>query len=405
MSELGEVLRRKLFRQPMDSRAPKGILASSEPMIKAANGRYQVGTIGMGGVSTTPASTVQQILPASGGVGIVGQDTPPPMPGQPGAGGVVGTTPGQGSGGSSSKTSPELITQAPEEGEAGAGTGPSLADILASAAAGASDKTDDNQSSSSPSDLTPEEQESAGTAALAKLFEINEKMNEAGSKAEKKKAAKEARQLLTEMGIDAKDIRTEKDMNLMMFGLTLASTPGSIGKGLIEAGKATLGQYSAGKAAEQKTKRELNLAAAKMGLEDVGARQARLQKRSEQLTDIVKEEIKASKEPPTLKIARTLMAEMPDRYPTIADALVGAQAKLGGAESEARKALIDAGVPEASAAILSRSPEILSKIADGTLTVEDLNNVIAQLAGKGTTTVLGEGDAVTDDQIVDLQQQ
>ena len=408
MDRVGEVLRRKLFRQPVDSRAPAGILSSSPQLIQAAMNaqatpivqQSQLDNLSSLAASAPAAQPTQIETPPGSGVGVVGVDTPPAGPGEPGGDGVVG--------GGGGPTNPALTTEAdPDAPSRGAGTGPSLAELISAASdrESGTDTDTDTDTSTETSDSAGAGRApaaaTAGSKALTELLSINERIKNAGTKAEKKKAANEARELLTEMGIDAKDIRTDKNLNLMMFGLTLASTPGSFREGVVEAGKQTLGSFAAGKAAEQKGRRELDLAAVKMGTADVTAAQSRLSKRAEQLTGIIKEEIKANKDPEKLRIAKELMASDPVKFPDLASALAGVNARLEGAESQARDALIAAGVPAADAALLARSPSLIEALAKGETTIEELRSVIAGLAGEAGATSL-DGDS-TDSGTITLE--
>lgn len=404
MDRVGEVLRRKLFRQPVDSRAPAGILSSSPELIRAAMNaqatpivqQSQLDNLSSLAASAPAAQPTQIETPPGSGVGVVGVDTPPARPGEPGGDGVIG--------GGGGPTNPALTTEAdPDAPSRGAGTGPSLAELISAASdreSGTDTDTSTETSDSAGAGRAPAAATS-GSKALTELLAINERIKDAGTKAEKKKAANEARELLTEMGIDAKDIRTDKNLNLMMFGLTLASTPGSFREGVVEAGKQTLGSFAAGKAAEQKGRRELDLAAVKMGTADVTAAQSRLSKRAEQLTGIIKEEIKANKDPEKLRIAKELMASDPVKFPDLASALAGVNARLEGAESQARDALIAAGVPAADAALLARSPSLIEALAKGETTIEELRSVIAGLAGEAGATSL-DGDS-TDSGTITLE--
>ena len=358
MDRVGEVLRRKMFRQPVDSRSPAGILSSSPELIRAAMNaqatpivqQSQLDNLSSLAASAPAAQPTQIETPQGGSVGTVGVDDAPPMPGERGSDvGLIG--------GGGGPTNPNLTTEVDPNTSPGAGTGPSLAELISAASdreSGTDTDTDTNTdtAASAGAGRAPAAATS-GSKALTELLAINERIKDAGTKAEKKKAANEARELLTEMGIDAKDIRTDKNLNLMMFGLTLASTPGSFREGVVEAGKQTLGSFAAGKAAEQKGQRELDLAAVKMGTADVTAAQSRLSKRAEQLTGIIKEEIKANKDPEKLRIAKELMESDPVKFPDLASALAGVNARLEGAESQARDALIASGVPAAEAALLA----------------------------------------------------
>ena len=403
MDRVGEVLRRKLFRQPVDSRAPAGILSSSPELIRAAMNaqatpivqQSQLDNLSSLAASAPAAQPTQIETPPGSGVGVVGVDTPPAGPGEPGGDGVVG--------GGGGPTNPALTTEVDPDTPPGAGTGPSLTELISAASdseSGTDTDTSTETSDSAGAGRTPAAA-TAGSKALTELLSINERIKNAGTKAEKKKAANEARELLTEMGIDAKDIRTDKNLNLMMFGLTLASTPGSFREGVVEAGKQTLGSFAAGKAAEQKGRRELDLAAVKMGTADVTAAQSRLSKRAEQLTGIIKEEIKANKDPEKLRIAKELMASDPVKFPDLASALAGVNARLEGAESQARDALIASGVPAAEAALLARSPSLIEALAKGETTIEELRSVIAGLAGEAGATSL-DGDS-TDSGTITLE--
>ena len=407
MDRVGEVLRRKLFRQPVDSRAPAGILSSSPQLIQAAMNaqatpivqQSQLDNLSSLAASAPAAQPTQIETPPGSGVGVVGVDTPPAGPGEPGGDGVVG--------GGGGPTNPALTTEVDPDTPPGAGTGPSLTELISAASdrESGTDTDTDTDTSTETSDSAGAGRApaaaTAGSKALTELLSINERIKNAGTKAEKKKAANEARELLTEMGIDAKDIRTDKNLNLMMFGLTLASTPGSFREGVVEAGKQTLGSFAAGKAAEQKGRRELDLAAVKMGTADVTAAQSRLSKRAEQLTGIIKEEIKANKDPEKLRIAKELMASDPVKFPDLASALAGVNARLEGAESQARDALIASGVPAAEAALLARSPSLIEALAKGETTIEELRSVIAGLAGEAGATSL-DGDS-TDSGTITLE--
>jgi len=383
MDRVGEVLRRRMFRQPVDSRAPAGILRSSPQLIRAAMNAQATPIVQQSELdnlsslaAAAPAAQPTQIeTPPGSGVGVVGVDTPPPQPGGPGGPGVVG-----GGGGT---VDPSLTTEPVEGAGAGTGTGPTLAQLIAAA----SDSTTDDTSSETSDDTPPVRprqagSSTAGSTALNQLLNINERMKEAGTKAEKKKAANEARELLTEMGIDAKDIRTDKNLNLMMFGLTLASTPGSLREGVVEAGKQTLSSFAAGKAAEQKGQRELDLAAVKMGTADVTAAQSRLSKRAEQLTEIVKEEIKAQKLPEKLQIANALMTEDPNL--SLREAIGQVNASVGGFNSQVYKRLMEQ-YPDANPAVLgliAGNAQLQSDLAyEGSALIETLE---AALGGTDT---------------------
>jgi len=400
MDRVGEVLRRKLFRQPVDSRAPAGILRSSPQLIRAAMNAQAKPIVQQSELdnlsslaAAAPAAQPTQIeTPPGSGVGVVGVDTPPALPGQPGGPGVVG-----GGGGT---VDPGLTTEPVEGAGAGTGTGPTLAQLIAAA----SDSTTDDTSSGTSDDTPPVRprqagSSTAGSTALNQLLNINERMKEAGTKAEKKKAANEARELLTEMGIDAKDIRTDKNLNLMMFGLTLASTPGSFREGVVEAGKQTLGSFAAGKAAEQKGQRELDLAAVKMGTADVTAAQSRLSKRAEQLTDIVKEEIKAQKLPEKLQIANALMTEDPNL--SLREAIGQVNASVGGFNSQVYKKLMEQ-YPDANPAVLgliAGNAQLQSDLAyEGSALIETLE---AALGGTDTNLSDDQSDS-TDTGTTDL---
>jgi hypothetical protein len=143
----------------------------------------------------------------------------------------------------------------------------------------------------------------------------------------RKERFKEAKDFLAEVGMtEAKDVRTDRDMLMMIGGLKFAMGygTGSKSQDAVSALNDVLGIYVGGKQAEREEEKALGLAAAKQAFSEEEAERSRLAKLDEiEIAAIAK----GLEEPDKLKMARALMAE--DDSLTLSQAMAEVNARSG----------------------------------------------------------------------------
>jgi len=143
---------------------------------------------------------------------------------------------------------------------------------------------------------------------IDRFLELTGKRRGSTGKTRKENFA-DAKDFLAEVGVtEAKDVRTDRDMLMMIGGLKLAMGYGT-GSGSQDAVKAlndVLGIYVGGKEAEREDQKAINLAAAKRAFDLEDAETARLAKLDEIELEAIAENMK---QPEKVKIARELIAD------------------------------------------------------------------------------------------------
>jgi len=143
----------------------------------------------------------------------------------------------------------------------------------------------------------------------------------------RKERFEEAKDFLAEVGMtEAKDVRTDRDMLMMIGGLKFAMGygTGSKSQDAVSALNDVLGIYVGGKQAEREEEKALGLAAAKQAFSEEEAERSRLAKLDEiEIAAIAK----GLEEPDKLKMARALMAE--DDSLTLSQAMAEVDARSG----------------------------------------------------------------------------
>jgi len=168
---------------------------------------------------------------------------------------------------------------------------------------------------------------------IDRFLEITGKRRGSTGKTRKENFA-DAKDFLAEIGItEAKDVRTDRDMLMMIGGLKLAMGygTGSESQDAVKALNDVLGIYVGGKEAEREDQKAINLAAAKRAFDLEDAETARLAKLDEIELEAIAENIK---QPEKLKLAKALMDEDPNLSLSDAMAEVNARSKSSSASLE-----------------------------------------------------------------------
>lgn len=143
---------------------------------------------------------------------------------------------------------------------------------------------------------------------IDRFLELTGKRRGSTGKTRKENFA-DAKDFLAEVGVtEAKDVRTDRDMLMMIGGLKLAMGygTGSESQDAVKALNDVLGIYVGGKEAEREDQKAINLAAAKRAFDLEDAETARLAKLDEIELEAIAENMK---QPEKVKIARELIAD------------------------------------------------------------------------------------------------
>ena len=224
--------------------------------------------------------------------------------------------------------------------------------------------------------------------------------DENADKKTRKEKFQEAKDFLIEAGLtDAKDVRTDRDFLLMLGGLKFAagSGTGSTSQDAIAALSSVLGTFAGGKKDEREQEQKLRMAAAQRVLaqEDTdkataAARDLALDKATIQA---LTKKVELEQDPKLIREVQAIMAETGKSFE---DSLILANQstkKIPGAEVQAAQALMKKGIPEATARLLARDTELVSKILEGEITSEQLTKLLNDLAGSQQSSSNAGGNA------------
>ena len=210
---------------------------------------------------------------------------------------------------------------------------------------------------------------------------------EDADKKTRKQKFQEAKDFLIEAGLtDAKDVRTDRDFLLMLGGLKFAagSGTGSMSQDAIAALSTVLGTFAGGKKDEREQEQKLRMAAAERVLAQEDTERATAAARDLALDKATIEALTAKAEmEQDPKLIREVRAIMDATGKSFTDALKLQQAssvKTPGAEVQAAQALMARGIPEATARLLARDTDLVSKILTGEISSEELNQLLNDLA-------------------------
>ena len=225
--------------------------------------------------------------------------------------------------------------------------------------------------------------------------------DEDADKKTRKQKFKEAKDFLVEAGLtDAKDVRTDRDFLLMLGGLKFAagSGTGSMSQDAVAALSTVLGTFAGGKKDEREQEQKLRMAAAERVLsqEDTAAATAAARELALDKLSITAalQQAELDQDPKMIREVEGIMARTGKSFEDSLALYNLSSAKTPGAEAQAARALMNEGIPEATARLLARDTDLVSKILTGEIDPNELTALLARLAG--TQAPAGGGDGTVD---------
>ena len=210
---------------------------------------------------------------------------------------------------------------------------------------------------------------------------------EQASKKTRKQKFQEAKDFLAEAGVtQAKDVRTDRDFLMMLGGLKFAagSGTGSMSQDAVAALSSVLGTFASGKQEERQLEQKLNMAAVESVMADeradkqaATARQLAMDKLSIQAA---LKQAELEQDPKMIREVEGIMAKTNKSFEEALALYNLSSAKTPGAEVQAAQALMARGIPEATARLLARDTDLVSKILTNEISLEDLNALLSNLA-------------------------
>lgn len=380
------VLRRRMFTTPQQraglARGPVGINASGPELIKATsttgNPFIDQGLVNRRQVSTQVPSGTARIRAQAG------LPTTPPVYGVGDQGEFEGVGP-QTDPGMTPPVNQRSEQEAEESRRIGSGSGAILED-------------DPNVSNSTPTptpDADPNKKPKKPSAKSAMDDILDRIAGMRGDKDADKKTRKqkfqEAKDFLAEAGVtQAKDVRTDRDFLMMLGGLKFAmgSGTGSMSQDAVAALSSVLGTFASGKQEEREQEQKINMAAAERVLaqEDTAAATAAARELALDKLSVTAalQQAEMEQDPKMIREVEGIMARTGKSFEDSLALYNLSSAKKPGAEALAAKALMDKGIPEATARLLARDTDLVSKILTNEISLEDLNALLSNLATGNT---------------------
>lgn len=203
----------------------------------------------------------------------------------------------------------------------------------------------------------------------------------------RKQKFQEAKDFLAEAGVtQAKDVRTDRDFLMMLGGLKFAmgSGTGSMSQDAVAALSSVLGTFASGKQEERQLEQKLNMAAAERVLaqEDTAAATAAARELALDKLSITAalQQAELEQDPKMIREVEGIMAKTGKSFEDSLALYNMSSAKTPGAEVQAAQALMAKGIPEATARLLARDTDLVSKILTNEISLEDLNALLSNLA-------------------------
>ena len=224
-----------------------------------------------------------------------------------------------------------------------------------------------------------------------------------GKKKTRKQKFQEAKDFLAEAGVtQAKDVRTDRDFLMMLGGLKFAmgSGTGSMSQDAIAALSSVLGTFASGKQEERQLEQKLNMAAAERVLaqEDTAAATAAARELALDKLSITAalQQAEMEQNPKMIREVEGIMAKTGKSFEEALALYNMSSAKTPGAEVQAAQALMARGIPEATARLLARDTDLVSKILTNEISLEDLNALLSNLAAGQSSGNTGGNTGVID---------
>ena len=225
--------------------------------------------------------------------------------------------------------------------------------------------------------------------------------DEDADKKTRKQKFKEAKDFLVEAGLtDAKDVRTDRDFLLMLGGLKFAagSGTGSMSQDAVAALSTVLGTFAGGKKDEREQEQKLRMAAAERVLsqEDTAAATAAARELALDKLSITAalQQAELDQDPKMIREVEGIMARTGKSFEDSLALYNLSSAKKPGAEVQAAQALMARGIPEATARLLARDTDLVSKILTGEITSDQLNALLSDLATGQPSGNAGSSDTI-----------
>lgn len=251
-------------------------------------------------------------------------------------------------------------------------------------------------------DPKPESAKSAMDDILDKISGMRGTEDQDKKKTRKQKF-QEAKDFLAEAGVtQAKDVRTDRDFLMMLGGLKFAmgSGTGSMSQDAIAALSSVLGTFASGKQEERQLEQKLNMAAAERVLaqEDTAAATAAARELALDKLSITAalQQAEMEQNPKMIREVEGIMAKTGKSFEEALALYNMSSAKTPGAEVQAAQALMARGIPEATARLLARDTDLVSKILTGEITSDQLNQLLNDLATRQSSDSTGGNTGVID---------
>ena len=382
------VLRRRMFTTPAQraamARSPVGIQASGPELIRASSttGNPFVATMSntlpsgsRGGGEYLPGLTIPE-----------NQDMPDTKPQTPPLGEFEGVGP---------QTDPGMTPPTNTLPSGSRGGGEYLPGLTIPENEGMPDtkpQTPPKPKTGGVTDKSPDDKKGKKSAKSA-MDEVIDRLagmsgTEDADKKTRKQKFQEAKDFLVEAGVtQAKDVRTDRDFLMMLGGLKFAagSGTGSMSQDAVAALSSVLGTFASGKQEERQLEQKLNMAAAERVLaqEDTAAATAAARQLAMDKLAITAQLQKAEMEqdPKMIREVEGIMARTGKSFEDSLALYNLSSAKTPGAEAQAAQALMARGIPEATARLIARDTDLVSKILMGEIDSEELTALIDKLAG------------------------
>ena len=263
-------------------------------------------------------------------------------------------------------------------------------------------------------DKSPDEKKGKKSAKSA-MDEIIDRIagmsgTEDADKKTRKQKFQEAKDFLVEAGVtQAKDVRTDRDFLMMLGGLKFAagSGTGSMSQDAVDTLSSVLGTFASGKQEERQLEQKLNMAAVERVLaqEDTAAATAAARQLAMDKLSVTAalQQAELDQDPKMIREVEGIMAKTGKSFEEALALYNLSSAKTPGAEAQAARALMDRGVPEATARLLARNTDLVSALLQGEINPEDLTALLDKLAGiqapagggDGTVDLTGNEDATS----------
>jgi hypothetical protein len=226
---------------------------------------------------------------------------------------------------------------------------------------------------------------------------------EQASKKTRKQKFQEAKDFLAEAGVtQAKDVRTDRDFLMMLGGLKFAagSGTGSMSQDAIAALSSVLGTFASGKQEERQLEQKLNMAAVESVMADERADKQAATARQLAMDKLAitaqLQKAEMEQDPKMIREVEGIMAKTGKSFEESLALYNLSSAKKPGAEVQAAQALMARGIPEATARLLARDTDLVSKILTNEISLEDLNALLSNLAAGQSSGNTGGNTGVID---------